>query len=731
MDNPINNKLNSNYSKFTPVLFPVFVFIIFFFLLLHIFFLYSPNKDALTTISTTLITLTSFFILGLFVTVIMRMKSSGTSNSKNVSSSFLQVFNSNLALLVVYVISLILVFSLFSSQTINKYAIYFLLATVIPGIFLFYKNIVQQSAIVYTDEKIRFLITMVSFIITMILFYHADPGGYIDKYFGITMLFTILLAVFGLLYMFTLFMLPDRSKNYTDKSSFFDDFKSKGFTTPSVLFTVAFLLYLILITIGITIYPGGISGFFKNKSLETAGIMSSIFVVLILSIAFFMDNFKFFGKSSSNVNDADKINPIFKNALLLVFGLSFSGVLVGWLAYMITNLSSGSGIFSFLLNLLLVVAILSLVYRLVIGTSLYKQPFFKLIINILFYIPCLFVGLIEGIVWFFGGLISLLGYTNGIQFTDGKTDTTSFIILVITILLFLVYLFRPSIENYIFKQGGNLLVNQPISTNELHPISDYLTLNQPSKTFDYQYGISFWFRMDADSPSTNASYKKYATLLNYGGKPNVLYNASTNTMIVTVKVKEEEQSMSSSPSSVLSNENNNKNSRDENGDLIVFTKTNVLLQKWNHVAINYSGGTLDIFYNGELAKSVYGIVPYMEYDALTVGQQNGVRGQLCNLNYFNKNMNLSQIYYLYNFVKNKDPPVSYDKKENIIKQPKHISDNIHGSFEVSNKKVEQVVDELQIATNPSKISKLNPVDPENYLSLKWYFAQQGDDFGMP
>ena len=144
MDNPINNKLNSNYSKFTPVLFPVFVFIIFFFLLLHIFFLYSPNKDALTTISTTLITLTSFFILGLFVTVIMRMKSSGTSNSKNVSSSFLQVFNSNLALLVVYVISLILVFSLFSSQTINKYAIYFLLATVIPGIFLFYKNIVQQ-----------------------------------------------------------------------------------------------------------------------------------------------------------------------------------------------------------------------------------------------------------------------------------------------------------------------------------------------------------------------------------------------------------------------------------------------------------------------------------------------------------------------------------------------------------------------------------------------------------
>jgi hypothetical protein len=202
-----------------------------------------------------------------------------------------------------------------------------------------------------------------------------------------------------------------------------------------------------------------------------------------------------------------------------------------------------------------------------------------------------------------------------------------------------------------------------------------------------------------------------------------MYNASTNTLIVSMKVKDE-PSMSSSLTF-------NAEPRDENGDLIVYTKTGVLLQKWNHVVINYNGGTLDVFYNGELVKSVYGVVPYMEYDALIVGQENGVYGELCNLNYFTNKLNLSQVYYLYNLVKNRDPPISYDTNKNIIKQPKPLDlENISGSFEVSKKKIEEITG-IDIVPPVKVLSKTNPVDPENYFSLKWYFAQQGDDFGMP
>jgi len=118
----------------------------------------------------------------------------------------------------------------------------------------------------------------------------------------------------------------------------------------------------------------------------------------------------------------------------------------------------------------------------------------------------------------------------------------------------------------------------------------------------------------------------------------------------------------------------------------------------------------------------------MQYDALVVGQENGIYGQLCSLNYFNKNLNLSQVYYLYHLVKNRDPPITYDINENIIKQPKP-TDNIRGSFGVSRKKVGDLVfTEPKIAGKT--LSKLNPVDPENYFSLRWYFGQQGDDYGM-
>ena len=715
MDNPTTQ---SNSSKY---LLLFFSFIVLFLLLLHIFLLFLPNKDSLTVVSKTLYTVGSFFILGLVAIVLMKMKSS-SSETKSGSSSiaaFLQVFNGNLALLIGYVISLVILFTTLSSETIDKYSIYILLATVIPGIFVFYKNIVQQSSVVYTDEKIRFIITVISFILTFILFYNADPGGYIHDYFGATMLFTILLAVFGTLYILTIFALPDKNKSGKTPDNFFEDFKNKGFTSPSVLFTLAFVLYLIIITIGISIYPGGIKGFFQEKTFENVWILISIFSVFVLSIAFFMYNFNFFGKTTG-ITEGDKINSIFKNALLFVFGLAFSGVLIAWLLHIITSLSSSSGIFSFILNLLLIISVLSLVYKLIVGTSLYKQPFFKLIINIIFYIPCLFVGLIEGILWFFGGLSKLFGFTKAIQMTDGKTDKTAIVILIVTILLFLIYLFRPSIEKQIFKQGGKLLVNKPISTNVSTPVSDYLTLNEPLKTFDYRYGLSFWFYIDAYGTNTNSSYNYYASLLNYGGKPSVLYNASTNKLIITMKTNND----------ALSQKINKTDTEnyDDNGNLIVYTKPNILLQRWNHVVFNYNGGTLDIFYNGKLEKSVYGVIPYMEYDALIAGQDSGVYGRLCNLNYFNEPLNLSQIYYLYEFVKNKDPPISYDNEQNLIKEPK-VSPYVTSSFDVSRKKIGEDVNNNVILREPK--AKITPLDNDNYLSLKWYFAQQGDDVGMP
>jgi hypothetical protein len=107
---------------------------------------------------------------------------------------------------------------------------------------------------------------------------------------------------------------------------------------------------------------------------------------------------------------------------------------------------------------------------------------------------------------------------------------------------------------------------------------------------------------------------------------------------------------------------------DENNNRIIYKKTNFLLQKWNNLIINYNGGVLDIFLNGELVKSDIGVVPYMSYDNLTIGEDDGIKGGICNVIYFSRALNNSNVHYLYNTVKERSPPVLNDSNITIVKQ---------------------------------------------------------------
>jgi hypothetical protein len=114
--------------------------------------------------------------------------------------------------------------------------------------------------------------------------------------------------------------------------------------------------------------------------------------------------------------------------------------------------------------------------------------------------------------------------------------------------------------------------------------------------------------------------------------------------------------------------NNKLTDFDEDGNRIIYTNDNVLLQKWNNIIINYSGGVLDIFLNGDLVKSSVGVVPYYTLDNLTIGEENGINGGICNVVYFKRALNASNIYYLYNMVKNKTPPILNDSNKTILAQ---------------------------------------------------------------
>ena len=73
--------------------------------------------------------------------------------------------------------------------------------------------------------------------------------------------------------------------------------------------------------------------------------------------------------------------------------------------------------------------------------------------------------------------------------------------------------------------------------------------------------------------------------------------------------------------------------------------------------LNFDGGTLDVFLNGELVSSNIGVTPYYTLDSLIVGEENGYVGSICNLMYFQKTLTKPNIYYLYDTLKTKTPPV--------------------------------------------------------------------------
>jgi len=196
----------------------------------------------------------------------------------------------------------------------------------------------------------------------------------------------------------------------------------------------------------------------------------------------------------------------------------------------------------------------------------------------------------------------------------------------------------PSLESFLLAQGGKVLVNKPVYLEEEHVLANYRELNGIEDSFKYNYAISFWVFLDSNPTNT----AKYSSLLNYGNKPNIQYNPEKNTIQITMDTGFKVEYSSSSP---VFNQNT-----------VSYTIEKVPLQKWNNIIINYQAGILDIFFNGELVKSMKRVIPYMSMDSLTIGETAGAKGGIGNVIYFEKPLTLSNIYYLYKITDKKMIP---------------------------------------------------------------------------
>ena len=635
MNPPVENILKkfkyendfSNSIKYSIFLI-AFLILLLFYILFKVKFKASGNinKNSQTAIKDT-------FIIVFFGMLIVSICILLLPNFKNLRELFNQI--SNVTYVIIYTMFLILFFSLTPKNILNDYAHILTPITIFIGFVMFYKSF-QQNYVDKFDvnyERIKMMILFFCLFTIYIIYYNTDPGGYIQKTFGYSLLLTIIISVFVFIYLIFILTLPDIQKDIKigdNRSNFLENF------TPFMKYnSIAFIIFIIIVTITISTYPGG---FFNDKAVSTFSMALLLSLVILWSILLGSNLF------SDAINSSD--TTIIKRSMLVLLWIIILSLVIFWLVYNIDNLTNGIGIFKFILNLLLILVMFGLIYKTInvklpLGNTK-KNAFFSLITNILLYIPCLVGDFFDWI----GKIIA--GEQNA-------SEAGTFMMLIISICLLVIYFTLPSVFNRFYLQGGKQLVNKPIYTDTQYSLGSYINLNDGNEDFNYQYSLSCWVFIDSVAPNTNPNYNKYTSLLNFGNKPNVLYNGKTHTLMITMEQKN------------LKDQTKNKLiDFDENGNRIIYTNNNFLLQKWNNIIINYNGGTMDIFLNGELVKSSIEVVPYYTYDNLVIGENDGIKGGICNIVYFKRALNSPEIYLLYNLVKNNTPPVLSNSNETIM-----------------------------------------------------------------
>lgn len=472
-----------------------------------------------------------------------------------------------------------------------------------------------------TYERIKMIVLFFCFIALTIIFKTSAPGDIVEKYFGHLVVTTIVMAVFILLYLIVLMVTPVVSENTVQGTrNLLEVLNSKTWWLFGAL-----LLFLIVVTVGFTV---------KLDDLKKGNFGWAVTIVLITSIIFGLLIFwPKIPKFSSNFVDITQTMTSYK-VLLGLLGSTISGLLIYWVYKVAMGFKkdSGNSVSQSITNLLLAVVILTFVYKiLIIEFPSVTTGAISLFFDLLFYIPCLISKFIDAVMESYFG-----------------SEKGTIPLLIFCIIFFWLYAKLPEYSMKLLVGGGKVLQDDSVSLRNKKVLATYGDLNSLGQ-FNYRYAVSLWAFIDAMPPNTNENYNKYCSVLSYGGKPDLLYNPSLNTALVTMKltdIDETQYDILDISSTVYEDTYLLENER----IVIVKRIENLPLQKWNNFVLNCDGGTIDVFLNNELLASKIKMVPYMTYDNMTIGQKNGLYGGVYKVVYHEQPMTQNQIYYAYNSI---------------------------------------------------------------------------------
>jgi len=490
----------------------------------------------------------------------------------------------------------------------------------------------------------------------------------------------------------------------------------------------------------------GVLSFKNTRAAQLFGVSITILVlwVLFFSVRTYQDVYHTLDAKGQQQTSkvASAINKIF----LLLGGVAFFASMIYWFISIANSFNKTHSVGALIMNLIVVFVLLIIMFKYLANTTHFqKSPYFRLAVGTLFYIPCLAYDILRSIFGMIGVTIpplkSLAGsVANGAKGVAGTISTVEKpagkdIVTLITVLVaYVAYFFIiPYSLNKVAKQGGNVLLQEPVALSSEKSLGTYTKLNGiedssvipvfgQSAVLNYTYAVSFWVYLDS---STSSVSDNYYTVMNYNEMPHIMWNPKKATMIFTVNKNTVDDETSASSSNTVAEQDVTNT-----GNRILLTLESLAMQKWNNIVVNYVNGTLDIFINGDLIQSSRNVVPEITYGELTIGSPK-LSGKVCNVVYFNYSLEMKNVHYLYNLVKDTNPPIITDAyygttEKNVyvnkaaepvtsIVIPINIETNI---IDTQEQDADKPVDEISATTYKSA---------DNYLSMGWYFKQNKDD----
>jgi hypothetical protein len=654
-----------------------------------------------------------------------------------------------------FMISLVVFYYLVEPSFILRYHYVIFGIVCILAALLFYRASQPSNHDTYKPnlqiEKIRFSLVYFSFLAFMFFMHFTDLGSVATRFLGPSIIFTMVMLVIGFVYLLNLLSFPisatatDAANNGRSGTNFFAFFSDiTWFGWAHMLLFVGTIIAFVVGVLSNPKYFQDAAGVYSFKNAKFGFLCVAFGVILSLWMTFFLVRTVKTPTDDISSVDQSKLNSIgniAQQAVNIVLGMTLLGVVIGWIFALAKDYKTTSNIIPLLLNSLIILVILFFAYKYLANvTHFHTSVYYKLAINLMFYIPCLLYNAIEYTLSLVGikmsSLQTVLEDSKNVQVGNAHDVWILGGVLLLNALYFVIV---PYTANKIAKQGGNMLLLQPHPLSQSIVLGEYLKLNgidtadsstpliDAAGVHNYTYAISMWVYIS--SGSTTSTDDAAYTIMNYGEIPHIKWNLKKHELMITVKPEKSASSQKSEELDV-----------DTDGNLVVYRSTDFAMQKWNNIIVNFSNGTFDIFINAKLVKSKAHTVPIVKYSSLSVGSSR-LLGKICNVNYFTYSLSMQQIHYLYNLVKNSTPPIPFNSDIGTTEDVKYtpyappsgtlsIAD-IETDIEDVVADIEADVDDIGAyvvgesgsSRNDTNGDALHSPDHVNYLSPQWYFNQ--------